>query len=285
MLTYEEQKANIARLNLMDNGFFQKVMQDIEICEEMLRILLQMPDLKVKSNQVERNIPNLANKAVTLDLYCEDRHGNMFNVEVQKSNDTNHQKRVRYNMACMDTLSIDKGTAYHQLPDLYVIFISAFDLFKENKTVYHAQRILRETGTFIENGTHEIYVNTKIDDGSDIAQLMQYFKNSTGIHPLFPKLSKQIHYYKETSEGVNTMVDVWEEYAEKRANELANKIANELANERANEIANEIVTDELKKSALFLLKEGIAPEIVAQANKLPLETVLQLQKEIELQNA
>ena len=52
-----------------------------------------------------------------------------------------------------------------------------------------------------------------------------------------------------------------------------------------NEIANEIVTDELKKSALFLLKEGIAPEIVAQANKLPLETVLQLQKEIELQNA
>ena len=77
MLTYEEQKANIARLNLMDNGFFQKVMQDPEICEEMLRILLQMPDLKVISNQIERNIPNLANKAVTLDLYCEDAHGNM----------------------------------------------------------------------------------------------------------------------------------------------------------------------------------------------------------------
>lgn len=73
------------------------------------------------------------------------------------------------------------------------------------------------------------------------------------------------------------MVDVWEKYAEKRANELANKLANE--------IANEIVTDELKKSALFLLKEGIASKIVAQANKLPLETVLQLQKEIELQNA
>ena len=277
MLTYEEQKANIARLNLMDNGFFQKVMQDPEICEEMLRILLQMPNLNVISNQIERNIPNLANKAVTLDLYCEDEHGNIFNVEVQKSNDTDHQKRVRYNMACMDTLSIDKGTDYRKLPDLYVIFISAFDIFKEQETIYHVQRTIKKSGTFIENGTHEIYVNTKIDDGSDIAQLMQYFKNSTGIHPLFQKLSSRIHYYKETPEGVNTMVDVWEEYAEKRANELANKIANE--------IANEIVTDELKKSALFLLKEGIAPEIVAQANKLPLETVLQLQKEIELQNA
>ena len=35
----------------------------------------------------------------------------------------------------------------------------------------------------------------------------------------------------------------------------------------------------------FLLKEGVEPIIVAQANKLSLETVLQLQKEIELQNA
>ena len=136
MLTYEEQKANIARLNLMDNGFFQKVMQDKEICEEMLRILLQMPDLKVISNQIERNIPNLANKAVTLDLYCEDAHGNIFNVEVQKSNDTDHQKRVRYNMACMDTLSIDKGMEYHELPDLYVIFISAFDMCMRCLRVY-----------------------------------------------------------------------------------------------------------------------------------------------------
>ena len=61
------------------------------------------------------------------------------------------------------------------------------------------------------------------------------------------------------------MVDVQEEYADKKANERAH--------------------DELKKSAFFLLKEGVAPEIVAQANKLPLKTVLQLQKEIEPQNA
>ena len=79
MQTYEQQKARIARLNLMDDGFFQKIVQDKEICEEILRILLQMPKLKVKSNQIERTIPNLTAKSVQLDLLCEDDNGNIIN--------------------------------------------------------------------------------------------------------------------------------------------------------------------------------------------------------------
>jgi len=90
---------------------------------------------------------------------------------------------------------------------------------------------------------------------------MQYFKHSTGMHPLFQKLSSQVYYYKETPKGVHDMVDVWEEYANERA------------------------AEELKKAAIFLLKEGIDANIVAQAHKLPMETVLQLQKEIQLENA
>lgn len=261
MQTFEQQKEKIARLNLIDDGFFQKVMQNKEVCEEVLRVLLQMPDLKVISNQIERTIPILTAKSVRLDLICKDENGNIINVEVQKANDTNHQKRVRYNMACLDTLSVEKGLNYHELPDLYVVFISAFDMFDEQETVYHVQRTIKKSGTYIENGTHEIYVNTKIDDGSDIARLMQYFKHSTGMHPLFQKLSSQVYYYKETPKGVHDMVDVWEEYANERA------------------------AEELKKAAIFLLKEGIDANIVAQAHKLPMETVLQLQKEIQLENA
>jgi len=261
LLTYDEQKASIARLNLMDNGFFQKVMQDTESCEEMLQILLQMPNLKVLTNQIERNIPNMTGHAVTLDLICEDDNGNIINVEVQKANDTNHQKRVRYNMACMDTLSIDKGKAYHELPDLYVIFISSFDLFKLRQTTYRIRRVIEDTTHYVENGTHEIYVNTKVDDGSNIAQLMQYFKNSSGIHPLFPKLSSQIHYYKETPEGVTTMGDVWEEYADEK------------------------VAKQAKEMAIALLKKNIMTLAeIAELTKLSIEEVNALQQE-HLQNA
>ena len=248
-------------MNLMDDQFFQKVVQDIESCEEILRIILQMPDLKVLSNQIERTIPVLTAHAVKLDLICEDCNGNIFNVEVQKANDTNHQKRVRYNMACVDTLSAEKGINYKDLPDVYVIYISAFDLFQQGKTIYHVQRSICETGTVIENGTHEIYVNTTVDDGSDIAQLMQYFKNSTGIHPLFEKLSSQVYYYKESPKGAKNMKSVFDEYAE--------------------EVAAEKVAERDKEMAVALLKKKIMPlSEIAELTRLPLEEILALQKAI-----
>ena len=65
------------------------------------------------------------------------------------------------------------------------------------------------------------------------------------------------------------MGDVWEEYAEEYAQK---KVAAKVA-------------EQARSAAIFLLKEGVDPKIVAQAHKLPLETVLQIQKEIDLQNA
>ena len=261
MQTYEQQKARIARMNLMDDQFFQKVVQDLESCEEILRIILEKPDLKVLSNQIERTIPVLTARAVKLDLICEDSNGNIFNVEVQKSNATDHQKRVRYNMACVDTLSAEKGTDYKDLPDVYVILISAFDIFQHGRTIYHIQRTVLETGDVVENGTHEIYVNTTVDDGSDIAQLMQYFKNSTGIHPLFEKLSSQVYYYKESPEGEKNMKSVFDEYAE--------------------EVAAEKVAERDKEIAISLLKDNIYPASkIAELTKLPLEEIEALQKAI-----
>jgi len=255
--SYEKYKALLARMNLMDDQFFQKVAENPECCEDILRIILQMPNLKVLSNQVERTIPNVTNKAVKLDLICEDTDGNIINVEVQKANDTDHQKRVRYNMACVDTLSAEKGTDYKNLPDVYVIFISAFDIFKQGKTIYHIQRSILETGEIVENGTHEIYVNTAIDDGSDIAKLMQYFKNSTGIHPLFEKLSSQVYHYKEIPEGGNHMASVFDEVREEALNEGRKEIA------------------------IALLKKKIMPLTeIAELTKLPLEEVEALQKAI-----
>ena len=56
------------------------------------------------------------------------------------------------------------------------------------------------------------------------------------------------------------MTDVWEEYADAK------------------------VAEQAKEASIFLLKEGIDPNIVAKANNLPLETVLQLQKEIQLEH-
>lgn len=39
-------------------------------------------------------------------------------------------------------------------------------------------RILRETRDIVDNGSHEIYVNTEIDDGTDVAAFIKVLKNN-----------------------------------------------------------------------------------------------------------
>ena len=94
-----------------------------------------------------------------------------------------------------------------------MVFISKFDVFNEGHTVYHINRVIEETGTIVENGTHEIYANTAIDDKSDIAELMQYFKDSNGEHENFMKLCNRVKYFKESKEGVSEMCQLVEDYA------------------------------------------------------------------------
>jgi len=100
-------------------------------------------------------------------------------------------------------------------------------------------------------------VNTAVDDGSDIAKLMQYFKNSTGIHPLFEKLSNQVYYYKESPEGVSHVGNVWEEYADEKVDKKTKEMAIAL----------------MKKKIMSLAE-------IAELTKLPLEEVEALAKAI-----
>ena len=86
---------------------------------------------------------------------------------------------MRFHLSNMDTMLAEKGTPYRQLPDLYAVFISEIDPFQQDCTIYHVRRSLQETDTTIENGVHEIYANTAVNDGTDIAQLLQYFKHTT----------------------------------------------------------------------------------------------------------
>jgi hypothetical protein len=251
MNTYEEQKAIVAKFNVIDDVFFQKMVDDIEVAEEMLRIILRKPKLKVIKCQTQRFLRNTGAHSVVLDLLCEDEDHSIIHAEVQKKDDDDHQKRVRFNISNIDTVFTEKGIKYEELPDVYAIFISKFDIFNEQRTIYHINRVIEETGSIVDNGIHEIYVNTAINDGSDIAELMQYFKKSVGDHENFMKLCKRVKYFKESQEGVASMCQVLEEYA-------AEKV-------KANDI----------QTAINLLKNGASVSLVV--NSIPTLT----QKDVE----
>lgn len=216
MQTSTEQQALIKQLNVIDDVFFHKIAEDKAVCEEILRIILQKPKLKVLDAQTQRFLRNIGAHSVILDLLCEDEDGSRINVEMQKTDDDDHVKRVRFNSSNIDTTFTEKGLDYKDFPDIYVIFISKFDMFQEGKTIYHLETIIKETGTSVNDGIHRIFVNCAVNDGSDIAELMQYFKNSTGKNSIFPKLSDRVYYFKESKEGADAMTQVVEEYANKK---------------------------------------------------------------------
>lgn len=71
--------------------------------------------------------------------------------------------------------------------------------------LYHVDRVIRETGEVINNGFEEVYVNSVVDNGSDVSQLMKVFTEGDCYNDKFPKTSSIKRRYKETEGGIREM--------------------------------------------------------------------------------
>lgn len=95
-------------------------------------------------------------------------------------------------------------------------------------SLYHIDRILRETGKIVYNGANKIYVNAEIDDGSDIAELMKIFKSpAIPDNSKFPRVCSGIRNLKE-GKGRYEMCALVEEYAEQKAREARKRLADRM---------------------------------------------------------
>lgn len=165
---------------------------------------------------------------------------------------------------------MEKGIDYKDFPDVCVVFISEFDLFEMNQTLYHVCRVVKGTDCYLENGTHEVYVNTAVDDGSEIAELMQYFSDSSGYHENFKAVCNRVHYLKESNREVISMSSVIEEYAQRYHEEKMQSVIEEytkkyeervqsVIEEYAKKYHEERTHEELKLVAVKLLQDTTFP--------------------------
>lgn len=216
-------------LNIIDDTLFEKMAEDIGFCEEVISTIL-MQKVTVLKVMKQKHIKNLQGRSVILDALCEMESGNTCNIEVQKSNDDNHVKRVRYNASCITANITDPGTKFEKVPDVIVIFISKFDMFRAGKTIYHIDRTIRETGELNDNGLCEIYVNARIDDGTDISELMKIFSEQDAYDfQKFPKTSERKHYFLRSEGGKKEMCKIVEDFAKEYAEQVVIQKAKETA--------------------------------------------------------
>ena len=120
-------------LNPIDDALFQKMAEDIGFCLVILQVILNDKDLKVLDNVPQFVAKNLQGRSCTLDVKCLLGDGRIVNIEVQKADDDDHQRRVRYNGALLTTNVTDPGDKFKDVPDVIVVFISRFDVFKSGK--------------------------------------------------------------------------------------------------------------------------------------------------------
>ncbi|MBQ2410710.1 MAG: PD-(D/E)XK nuclease family transposase [Selenomonadaceae bacterium] len=203
-------RADAMSLNPIDDALFVKMAESLKVCQEMLRIFLRDNQLIVLDNVPQSIVKNLQGRSCILDLKCRLSSGKIVHIEVQKADDDDHQRRVRYNSSLLTSNIADPGTKFRDIPDVISVFISKFDVFKRGKAVYHVERIIKETGDKVYNGTQEIYINAEIDDNSDIAKLMKVFVEDSYYDDKFPATSERKRIFKTTEEGVNEMCEVIE---------------------------------------------------------------------------
>ena len=100
-----------------------------------------------------------------------------------------HRKRVRYYQSNIDISYLDKGRKYEELPEVYLIYMTKFELFKLGQTKYTIHRSIAGTDVVLDNGVHE---------------------------QQFPELSDRIQYLKEDREGVTRMCEAMRQYGDER---------------------------------------------------------------------
>ena len=204
-------REQVMQLNPIDDIFFQKMAEDIGFCEEVVQTILGDKGLKVVKNTPQYPLKNLQGRSAVLDLVCEKDSGKKVLVEVQRADDDNHVKRVRYNSSLFTVNITEPGTKFENVEDIICIYISRSDFIGGGKVIYHVDRTIRETGTILDNGITEIYVNAKIKDDSDISKLMEVFTESNKYYKnLFPKVAKRKRHFKKDEEGVKEMCAIVE---------------------------------------------------------------------------
>lgn len=64
---------------------------------------------------------------------------------MQRSDNDNHLKRARFNASSITVKDSKPGDTFEDIIELYIVYISEFDFFKGNKTIYHVESVLKET--------------------------------------------------------------------------------------------------------------------------------------------
>ena len=265
----EQRVAEARKFNLLSNVFMSVALNDAEACQYVLRILTGLEDLVVKEVRTQYRVAKIQSHDAVLDVLAEDKAGRLYNLEIQRSDTVDHARRTRFYGSMIDSEYLKKGSTYAQMPEVYIIYISETDLWKDGFTIYLVKKYFGDTGIPYDDGLHILYVNAQVDDGSETAKLMEYFRATDPNDMGHGALSERVHYLKCEEGGYKEMCEISEKiYRDGMAKGMAKGIAKGMAEGITKGITEGITKgrrEEKKETAINLSRMGMSEELIACA--------------------
>ena len=205
-INIETRQTGWEELSISNDFLFGKVMQNPELCKELLQRIL--PDLDidhVEYPELQKSIEQDRDAhGVRLDVYVKDDKETVYDIEMQVSNTKELPKRSRYYQSMIDLQLIDKGQYYNELNRSYVIFICPFDAFGKGRHIYTFENICKEDGSIsMGDEAVKIFLNAKgtMDDVSkELKAFLDYVAGKKPVDSYVEKLEEAVKEAKKNRE-------------------------------------------------------------------------------------
>ena len=270
---------SVDELTFTDDGMFQAVMHNPEVCAEIIEKLLHVRVKKIEYPELEKTIaPYYTSKSIRLDVYLKDED-KVIDVECQSYSMDAIGKRTRYYQSLIDSDSLMKGQDYSELKDSYVLFICNYDPFENSEKQPYGLPCYTFRSICLENP--DVDLNDKCL--KVIYNSKDYEKESD------EKLRAFLHYVctnepgeDDFSKRISALVEQIKQNEKFRSDYAAmNLHERDITRKAKAEGLTEGRQEKAVESAINLLKMKLgSPEQIAKATELPLEQVLELQKSI-----
>lgn len=200
----------VKNLRIIDDALFRLMASRVEVCQEILRTLLDDDELEVVEVTPQNEMVSLF-RGVVLDALCRLSDGEYCNIEMQKDDRENDIKRVRLHASIVTANKTPKGTDFRLVPNVKILYITTYDALENGQTMTYVSRCQKVKDKYLplNDGEDIIFANTEIDDSTKHSRLLKLFLKADCFYDeMFPALSEAMQYYKGTERGQEAVSEV-----------------------------------------------------------------------------
>ena len=279
----------IEELTFTDDGMFQAVLHQENVCADLIERLLHVKVSRVEYPELEKQIaPFFTTKGVRLDVYLKDED-KVIDIEIQCYRQKALGKRTRYYQSMIDMDSLMKGQPYPTMKESYILFICKDDPFKTGEKDEKGNDIYYGLPCYTFRNTCEENPLVNLNDKS----LKVVYNASAYEQEKDKRVRDFLSYVFNGQAGEDDFTNRLEAIVKKlkdndvfRSDYAAMNLHDWDLTQRAEEVGREKglaegARNNAIENAKNMLREGDSPEKVSRCVGLSLQEVLELQTKLD----